>query len=543
MRRLIFAVLICLVASQAWAAPYSHERMMQLGQDMYRRGILPSGAPMQAFLSGDIPVAGTSLTCVSCHLRSGLGSYEGRVYTPPTNGVRLYQPLKATYKGHDITDAPPLRPAYTDETLALAIRGGVNSEGRSLHAAMPRYMLDDPDMAVLIYYLKNLSSIYSEGYAEGTLKLATVVTEDIAKQMLDAMLIPIKGYVSQKNRMSGSFSQNSRQARMAESMLGTLDSANLRLSLDVWTLRGPQSGWRQQLEDYNSKAPVFALVGGMVNGPWQPVHDFSEAHGIPSLFPNTDLPVISDKDWYTFYISKGYTQEGESAAIYLRNQLGAAADSTPIVQLIRATPQGRALGEGFKRAWSAANPPVDIMLDAGAPLRAAQIERIMKDYHTNAIVLWGDADDMAELDGVSGLDMAIVSGRYVGAKLSTLGEQARKFTLITYPFRLPKEDAKFIKPTIAMLGYAPAEQATQIALSQTFSLVYVLTQSLMDMRGNYYRDNFFDVLGMMPDQKYPLYERLSFGPGQRYASKGCYIVKLTGGPKPELVSLTDWVNY
>jgi hypothetical protein len=45
------------------------------------------------------------------------------------------------------------------------------------------------------------------------------------------------------------------------------------------------------------------------------------------------------------------------------------------------------------------------------------------------------------------------------------------------------------------------------------------------------------------DETYPLYERLSFGPGQRYASKGCFIVQLTKGPKPELIRKSDWVAY
>ena len=64
------------------------------------------------------------------------------------------------------------------------------------------------------------------------------------------------------------------------------------------------------------------------------------------------------------------------------------------------------------------------------------------------------------------------------------------------------------------------------------SIQEILTQALIDMKGNYYRDNFLDVIGMMDDLEVPLYERLSFGPGQRYASKGCYIVQLSKGENP-----------
>ena len=47
------------------------------------------------------------------------------------------------------------------------------------------------------------------------------------------------------------------------------------------------------------------------------------------------------------------------------------------------------------------------------------------------------------------------------------------------------------------------------------------------------------------DQDYAIaiYPRLSFGSGQRYASKGCYMVQLTKGPDPQLVKVSDWVIH
>jgi hypothetical protein len=79
--------------------------------------------------------------------------------------------------------------------------------------------------------------------------------------------------------------------------------------------------------------------------------------------------------------------------------------------------------------------------------------------------------------------------------------------------------------------------------NQTYAIIEILTMALMDMKGNYYRDNFLDVIGMVMDQETPLYDRISFGPGQRYASKGCYIVQLGPGAKPELVKKSEWVIH
>ena len=71
----------------------------------------------------------------------------------------------------------------------------------------------------------------------------------------------------------------------------------------------------------------------------------------------------------------------------------------------------------------------------------------------------------------------------------------------------------------------------------------LMTQVLMHLKSNFYRDNLLDVISMFPDQLYPDYERLSFGPGQVYASKGCYIVQLAQGANPQLVKKSDWVIH
>jgi hypothetical protein len=88
---------------------------------------------------------------------------------------------------------------------------------------------------------------------------------------------------------------------------------------------------------------------------------------------------------------------------------------------------------------------------------------------------------------------------------------------------------------------AEANSVTRNRISQqSYILTLILDMALLDIRGNYYRDNLLDVTGMIMDQDVPLYERLSFGPGQRYASKGCYIVQLA---KTGLVKKSSWVIH
>ena len=50
---------------------------------------------------------------------------------------------------------------------------------------------------------------------------------------------------------------------------------------------------------------------------------------------------------------------------------------------------------------------------------------------------------------------------------------------------------------------------------------------------------------MMNDEYFAIinYPRASFGQGQRYAVKGCYIVQLEEGEKPGLIKRSDWVVH
>lgn len=528
----------------------SAEEQLRVGERMYREGILASGEPMQAVVKGDIAIPGTSFTCVSCHLRSGLGSIEGGVFTPPTTGKILYQPLNLRHKNVEADKKyfPPIehRPAYTDETLAAALRGGVEPTGAIMNAVMPRYLLEDADMAALIAYLKTLSSELSPGVTDTTIRFATVITDDVPVEEYEAMLAPLEKYMTHKNNMVQLFKKEKRSERMAGVMVQSGELLYKKLFLSRWMLKGPKETWRSQLEEYYRKEPVFALLGGISNSDWKPIHDFCEVNHIPALFPQTNFPVVSDTDWYTLYLSKGYFQEGEGAARYLNNRLE-TMKSPKVVQIIRASLEANALAEGFQNTWRVLghDDPLKVILKTNEQLSKESLQQMLSKEQPAAIVLWDGAGAVSTLEMLSGdksrPEIVLVAGSYLGQNLWSITEQSRDFTYITYPYRLPQQEGKFqhyIEPF-----KNSKNTALDPILKHSFITTQMLTYALMDLRGNYYRDNFFDVIGMMADQLFPLYERMSFGPGQRYASKGCYIVQLGNGPKPELIKKSDWVIH
>ena len=528
------------------------DQALVLGERMYRQGILPSGKPVSAVVNGDMVVEGTAFTCVSCHLRGGLGSWEGGIVTLPTNGARLFIPRYWKFPNLSLKEReelklqnPPARPAHTDETLAHLLRTGRDPGGNDMHRVMPRYDLSDPDMAILIHYLRNLSAKPSPGVDGQTLRFATVITPGASASDERSFLVPIQNYVARHNQFSAGFGNRMYLAVGGNEMSG----AYRKLALSVWRLQGAPETWDAQLKANLAKEPVFALLGGLGVGDWKPVHAFCEEAKLPCLFPLTDLPVVSDSDWYTLYFSKGYYQEGAAAARYL-NSLQDPAPAQRPVQVVQDTPEGRALARGFRETWAELGRPAapEVLLPAGEVPTAASLKALQARDKATTLLLWAGPGALAPLSalapGARPAFRIFLSGRQLGGQHLKVPEPVRAATWITWPYRDPKDEPRFSKFADTLLaGLTDRHPETRIS-TRAYSMVQVLRQTIMDMDRHFYRDNFLDRIGMQRDhQELPDFLRLSFGPGQRYASKGCFIMQVGPGASPELVRKSEWVIH
>jgi hypothetical protein len=520
---------------------------------MYQEGILPSGFPMRASVKGDVPAEGTMFSCVSCHLRSGMGSVEGTIVARPISGPKLYAPLLRRSKTPlhrkpkpplDPPEPAILRPAYTDLTLARALREGIDPAGRTLDPAMPRYSLDDGDMRVLILYLKSLSAVKAPGTTESTIRLATVTTEGVEPTDRDAMLATLEAFVEEHNARP----RRPKTSRQQDgSFLKPRRTDPPRLELARWELVGPPESWRGQLAAHQRAQPVFALLGGLAAGEWRPIHEFCEEEGLPSLFPLTVLPVVSRTNWHTLYFSKGLLQEGEAAARYLCSRPDLSADA-PIVEILRDSPEGRALSAGFDEAWrSAGRPEAERKLLRSEEEPIAALEALAGARGDSVAVLWLGSADLPVLwkaiAASSRPPLVFVSSGLLAGALDSIPEQARALTYVTYPGSLPEQQngrMAAIEQWVRDRGVAWTRPAIQ---SKAYVAGSMLEVALQRMRGDFYRDYLLDLMDTTGDQSYSVvpYERLTFGPGQRYASKGCYVVQLGPGPRPGLLKRSDWV--
>lgn len=550
---LVIACGVCQAESAGNKAPSS--QILAAGERMYREGLLPSGEPMKALVQGDIPVDGTMFTCQTCHLRSGLGVTEGTIITLPVNGAKLFRPL---HRGAETETSPArhqlaqpfqsedIRPPYTDETLAQAIWVGTTPNGRELDPTMPRYLLDPADMDILIQYLKQLSATFSPGVDENTLYLATVVTDDVPEHQKQSMLGVLKAYIRDYNSQSR---HNEKRARKGPFYRQDRFRAYRRLDLSIWNLHGPPDTWEKQLEEQYARKPVFALVGGITTRTWKPIETFCNRRQIPNIFPITPYEGQQPGNWYTLYFSREFVEEGETAASYLADQTDTAAPAP--IQIVGNRRESRLLAQSAARQWLklGKKPMPTLTLPADKEKRRRFWSDIFARKDTSWLLVWLGTSELDEffafVSQVPKPPRLMLSWKLLEKKGEEIPRPWRASAVLTYPYRLPnqlKNRLGFVKSWLRLKKLPEIDLEIQ---ARMYFLGWILTGALRMMGDDFYRDYFLDVIDMMNDEVYAIatVPRVSFGPGQRYAVKGCYIVAMDSDNPRRLTALTPWVLH
>lgn len=569
----------------------------KLGRRIYLEGILPSGKPVRAVMQGDIPVEGTQLNCAGCHRRSGFGSSEGAALVPPVTGPflfggrelrrtelfrKLFQEVQPNRFRARLRD-PHARPSYTDETFAAALRDGKDPAGREFDPLMPRYDLSDEETAHLGAYMKSISLTPAPGVTTSTIHFATVVTEGVEPERRRALLDVMDAYFRWKNAET-----NGLLARPGHAAFYDADSygALREWILHVWELKGPMESWPRQLADYYREQPVFALLGGVGEGSWRPVHDFCEREEIPCLFPDTNLPVVSPAGAYSLYLSGGFAVEAASLATHLRQtalpegekklkpfrkrtcpppdgttQLSTTGpvptEGVPIIQVYRDADGGHVLAEALRRSLQEQDGPdlCDLVIPGAQELSPAFWEKLLtvkgekggkwaernkRGYGAEkgaerpaVLVLWLDDADLAPLAQArvptDGVRQIYLSSTLLKTARPMLPESFRDKTYLTYPFNLPQAQTPHAFRARAWLRSRGVASSYERLQFNTYFTLAVVDHSLVNLAGNFSRDYFVESVEHETENtpNPGVFPRLSLGPGQRFASKGSYIVKVS----------------
>jgi hypothetical protein len=523
-RTSICVAVLCFATQSPATQPDSN-----LGKQIYRSGILPSGKTLRGVIQDDIAV---QESCLTCHRKSGLGGTEGGVLVPPLTA--LFQPAEirqADVFARLFEENQPIsfraalwgkrvRPAYTDETLATALRLGRDPSGREINRAMPRYPLSDDDVAHLSAYLKSLAHPIVPGVDKTSIHFATVVTEGIDRDRRDAMLDVMYAYVRRKNQDT----QHEFQKRESVAWYKE-DSYRGRREwiLDRWELKGAPHTWRDQLDAAYRRQPVFAVIGGMAAGPWQPISDFCERTETPCLFPETALPDLAPTSEHSIYFSKGLAGEAEALARHL-----ATTSTSLVVQVYRDAELGRVPADALRAALRDHGRIriQDRVVPAEYPMTSAYWDSLLRNGRPTALVLWLQDRELDSVTARADLPATYLSQSLV-KEPSTLKFAADKIFL-TWPFALPGSPAPEEKRVRGwLLSRGVARRYERIQFNSYFAMS-LLDCSLTRMVGNFSRDYLIETIEREAETSINpgVFPRLSLGPGQRFASKGSYVVKL-----------------
>jgi len=540
---------------------------LAIGRRIYREGVLPDGQLLRGLGPAGVVLAGAQAACATCHRRSGYGSSEGPIEVRAITGPSLFgerpAPLAPTIApavttpqvGVSAAEAARAkaialrsaraaafagarqRPIYDDASVARAVLQGIDVSGRRMHASMPRYGLEQDAMESLTAYLKALSAQVSPGVTEDTVHFATVIQPGTDPAQRQALLDVLQAFVQDRNQ--------SQRVEVRREQAGQVQLGRVyrQWVLHVWDLSGAADTWGRQLEAYITRQPVFALISGLGQADWRPIHAFSERFELPCIFPQTDVPVLSEHNFYTVYLSRGVTLEAQALARFLKIEGGRG----PVIQVYRREGASAAAAEAFRLAWGAGagTAPVDMVPEGS--LGAAFWQKLAVHNPAATLVLWLPSRD---LDGAQALSASgsQVKAIYLSSSLnadprSGLAADGEGRVRLVYPQDLPaarEARVEMVRRWLRKNGITPSDEKVQM---NAYLAATVTGMVMMHGKDTYSREFLLERmehrLGTAVETS--IYPHLSLGPGQRYASKGSYIMRVGGADERQLTPVSDWI--
>ncbi len=559
-RRIAPALIAALVFLGVMAGPGAADPFAdgdaEAGRRLYWGGTGADGQPISGVTQGDIHVSGAQFSCLSCHRPSGFGSSEGGNYVPPITAPILFSPRKLDrnrlfkeffqeVQPHSFwarVRQPRIRPGYDGTTLARALREGLDSSGAPLHPIMPRYDLADADVANLLAFLKTLSNGIDEGVGQTDIHFATVVTVDANAAARKAVLETIDVFFRWMNKDTEGDTHNpSFSPYYRSAFIG----AYRYWRLHVWELKGPPETWGDQLAALYAEQPVFAVISGLVKGPWAPIGDFCDAKRMPCLFPNTELPRTSNARYgYSLYLNRGLELEAEALLLHL-------ADTAPpgrILQIRAAGPDGETPAAALD-AYAAIRLPrtrVETVEAADADALASALAAAGGADAPDAVVIWPD-DPAAAVAAVSRLDAEgpdiYLPSAALGSAIENLPEALHGRVSFVWPYERPDAYHPRKFRVRAWMHTRRLEVTHDRLQRQTYYALTLLQYGLQHALEDFYRDYLIELIEHEAENELNpgTHPSLALGPGQRFASKGAFLAQVDRSQKRGYRTISGWI--
>lgn len=476
----------------------------QRGKQIYLRGESAGSPEITVMLGGgDTEVPATSFACANCHGLTGEGTEEGGLTAPSL----IWSALASSHTSALTTNE---RAAYTEATLARAVRKGLDSSGVRLHPGMPQYSLTDEQAADLIAYLKKLGHELEPGLSQTNIKIgvALPMTGPLASLGQDI-----------KNTLSASFAEANEHGGIY----------GRRFELVVEDSHGDVSGTMEATRRLVERDGVFALAGSFEPKGANDTNEFLKRTEVPLVGPVTLSPHLAlPPNRFIFYLlptfqnqarslidfistqqPKSHERKVNAAVIYMKGELEADA-----LEGLRAQARLRSVDITFEQSYETGR---------FAPARVVEaIARRKPDY----VFFFGASADIAacarEMERVH-LNAPLVSSvMMLGREAFDLSPETAARTLLAYPSALPDQSdfAEFLD-VMQRRGIrlsSPAFQAIAYASAKTLIEAIKLSSRKLS------RATLISALEGLRDYRTGVIPPVSFGPNRRVGVEGSFVV-------------------
>jgi hypothetical protein len=164
----------------------------------------------------------------------------------------------------------------------------------------------------------------------------------------------------------------------------------------------------------------------------------------------------------------------------------------------------------------------------------------------DALVLWLRPSDLARLPAAppKGVTTVWVSGEMGGLEQAPLPPKWRAATHMTYPVDLPGRRVVRVDYALSWFRLRGVSVVSQQVQADTYLACGLVSETLNHIVDAFVRDYLIERVEMALDHRAltGYYPRLTLAPGQRFASKGGYMVRFTEPEGTKVAALGDWIT-
>jgi hypothetical protein len=162
----------------------------------------------------------------------------------------------------------------------------------------------------------------------------------------------------------------------------------------------------------------------------------------------------------------------------------------------------------------------------------------------DALVLWLRPEDLKALPpGANPARSLFVSGLMGGLENAPLPDSWREVARLTYPFDLPKQRAILMNYPLSWFKFQHIQVVDERTQTDTYLACSIVAEAAGTMLDTFVPDYLIERVEVSLSHRLinGYYPRLGLAPGQRFASKGAYLVRFADPTSNRIVADGDWI--